>query len=176
MRVILKKRKKNRAGFSLAETLIVILILLMVSAVVAGAIPTASNVYAKTVDAANAQVLLSTVVTVLRDELSTAVDVKTEGSTVLLYKNGNDGYRKIEIKSDPKEIRLYIGKLNPSTGEIEYGDSRLLVSDKAATKNLVAYCDTVSFEGGLVKFGNLKVERNGVALASRSSLSIRTVK
>ncbi len=70
MRSILKKLKKGKAGFSLAETLIAILILLMVSAIVAGAMPAAASAYQKTVDAANAQILLSTAMTVLRDELA----------------------------------------------------------------------------------------------------------
>ena len=61
MRTILKKLKRGRAGFSFAETLIAILILLLVSSIVAAALPSASNVYVKSVDTANAQVLLSTV-------------------------------------------------------------------------------------------------------------------
>ena len=183
MRAILKKRKKSRAGFSLAETLIAILILLMVSAVVAGAIPAASNVYAKTVDAANAQVLLSTVITVLRDELSTAVSIEEPSGTTIEYVNGNNGYRKLAISTDTNApgIRLYVGKLDPSTGEPDYSESRLLVSNKAATKNLVVKYDSVSYSNGLVTFSNLRVERSGASesdspLASRTGFSIRTIK
>ena len=177
MRAILKKRKRSRAGFSLAETLIAILILLMVSAIVAGAIPAASNVYAKTVDAANAQVLLSTAITVLRDELGTAVSVKPDGTTAITYMNGNDGYRKIASIADPKGIMLYVGTVDPTSGVPEFtGESRPLVSGKATTRNLVLSFESVEYTGGMVIFKELKVERNGVTLASRDSLRIRTIK
>ena len=54
------KRLNSRTGFTLAEVLITVLILLMITAVVAGGMPVAANAYYKVVDAANAQVLLST--------------------------------------------------------------------------------------------------------------------
>jgi len=176
----LKKRITSRAGFSLAETLIAILILLMVSAIVAGAIPAASNVYAKTVDAANAQVLLSTVVTVLRDELSTASITKTESAAIEYV--GNDGYRKIVGgTTDPKDIRLYVGTLIPATGEPNYSGYRSLISSEAKTKNLVVSFGSIEYTGGMVIFHNLQVKRSGATesdppLASRDSLRIRTIK
>jgi type II secretory pathway pseudopilin PulG len=88
MRCIIKKLKRDRSGFSLAETLIAILILLMVTAVVGGAIPTASDVFTKTVDAANAQVVLSTAMNMLRGELSMAQEIDQNNSTSqsIIYK------------------------------------------------------------------------------------------
>ncbi len=179
MRVKLKKHKRSRAGFSLAETLIAILILLMVSAIVAGAIPTASNVYAKTVDAANAQVLLSTVITALRDELSTASTITSAAGTTIEYVSGNDGYHKIELSTDADEpgIRLYYkGTVDESNGKVTYEYSRLLVSSKAATKNLAVKFDSVSYSNGIVMFSELRVERGGATLASRENLRIRTIR
>ena len=63
----LKKRLKNQAGFSLAETLLAVLIMLLVSVIVANGIPVARNVYNNVIVGANAQVLLSTTVTALRN-------------------------------------------------------------------------------------------------------------
>jgi type II secretory pathway pseudopilin PulG len=97
LKAIGKKLKKNSRGFSLAETLICILILLMVSAIVGAAIPTASNVFVKTVDAANAQVVLSTAMTALRDELGTATQVKKEADGSLVYKSSTFGWCKLEF-------------------------------------------------------------------------------
>ena len=59
----IRQKLKSRLGFTLAEMLMSVLILLMVSSVVAGGVPVAANAYYKVVDAANAQVLLSTTVT-----------------------------------------------------------------------------------------------------------------
>ena len=50
----------NEDGFTLAETLMTVLIMLLVSSVIAAGIPAAAKAYRKAVDAANAQVLLST--------------------------------------------------------------------------------------------------------------------
>ena len=81
------QKMKKSAGFSLAETLITVLILLMVSAVVAGGVPAAANAYRKAVDAANAQVLLSTTVNALRSELSTAwgISADTDKNELIYY-------------------------------------------------------------------------------------------
>ena len=71
-----KKGKKIRDahGFTLAETLLAVLILLMVSGIVAAGIPVAKKAYEKVVLAADAQLLLSTTVAELRDEIGTAWD------------------------------------------------------------------------------------------------------
>ena len=79
------QKLKNNAGFTLAETLITVLILLMVSSVVAGGVPAAVNAYQKAVDAANSQVLLSTTVNALRSELSTAWGVSADNHELIYY-------------------------------------------------------------------------------------------
>ena len=159
MRTVINKLRKNRSGFSLGETLIVVLILLMVSAIVGGAIPTASNVFTKTVDAANAQLLLSTTLTELRDELSTASNIEVSGTTVT-YRNGSGlwkivlvevGANTITIPGDTTTTKTITPGIwlcraiafNPETGAVTYRDpgmdsdnTRLLVSEKAATEKL----------------------------------------
>ncbi len=84
MKTILKKWKTKR-GFSLAETLMTVLILLLVSSVVAAGIPAAVSAYTKVIDAANAQTMLSTAVSSLRNELSTAKDVTINGDSIKYF-------------------------------------------------------------------------------------------
>lgn len=199
MRVIRKKLTK-RKGFSLAETLIAILILLMVSSIVAAAIPTASKVYMKTVDAANAQVLLSTVMTELRNELSDAViespKAGAEGpATTITYINGNGGYRELSLVStgniEQRGILLTIRKLDPATGQITTStastDKRMLVNSTAATGDLVVSYTGVSFaDDGVLTFTGLSVTKmtknsegavvEGPVLANCTSFAIRGLK
>ena len=119
MKAIRKKLKTNSRGFSLAETLICVLILLMVSVIVGAAIPTASNVFVKTVDAANAQVVLSTAMTALRDELGTATQVKKEADGSLVYKSSTFGWSKLEFGTFdvPASSAASSGDSTPVSGE-----------------------------------------------------------
>ena len=82
MRKSLKKRMENRSGFTLAEVLMAVLILAMVAGIVAAGVPAAVRAYRSVKDAGNADVLLSTTMTRLRDELGTADILSVDGTTV----------------------------------------------------------------------------------------------
>ena len=58
--------------------------------IVAAGVPVAAAVYAKIITAANAQTLLSTTMTALRDELGTASDVDVEGTTITYTKSTDE--------------------------------------------------------------------------------------
>lgn len=113
------KKLNSQAAFTLAETLITVLILLMVSAVVAGGVPAAANAYVKAVDAANAHVLLSTTVNALRSELSTAWNVEnlesdeTDEKGITYYSSATGSQSKIFISEEGKlMLQEYIDLLN----------------------------------------------------------------
>ena len=91
MKTVLKKLN-NGSGFTLPEMLIAVVILVMITASV---LPAAVTAYKNAVDAANAQVLLSTTVSALRSELSTAWDVKTPNATTITYKSSDTGSRSV---------------------------------------------------------------------------------
>lgn len=100
---------KNKNGFTLAETLITVLILLMVSGIVAGGVPAAANAYIKAVDAANAHVLLSTTVNALRDEFSTAWDVSQDGSGAIMYYSSDTGSQsRITVENGVIMLQEYV--------------------------------------------------------------------
>ena len=186
-------RKLNQQkGFSLAEMLVAVLILLMVSAVVAGGVPAASNAYSKAVDAANAQVLLSTAATALRDELGTAKNVSVSGKKVRYYSADNGNYCELTVGgSEEKPVILltsYLGeKVTNSASDasggsattITYGaaDDKVqweLVSSAAITKKLGLTYGSVGFENGIITFTNLQVLKNNV-LAELNQLEIRVI-
>ncbi len=185
----LRRKFKKKTGFSLAETLIAILILLMVSAIVAGAIPMAARVFTKTVDAANAQILLSTTMNALRDELGTAADIGKDGTTIT-YRNASNGYCRLEIIAEPTSDKTEAGiwltylDYDPATGKTSVNvdkPPRLLVSAKAATtgepNNLRVTYESVDISDDTVVIHNLKVLVNEIASpdASRSDFTIRRV-
>ena len=63
---------RAKSGFTLVETMLALMILVMMTGIVAMGVPMAFNSYSKVVDGSNAQVLLTTTTSVLRDELSEA--------------------------------------------------------------------------------------------------------
>ena len=88
------QRAKGRwhAGFSLVEELAVVAILTLVSVIMARGVPVAYQTYNECMDAANAQLLLSTTTTRLRDVLSVADPATIEcGSTLGEVDLLNDG-------------------------------------------------------------------------------------
>ena len=108
MKIVLNKFKKKN-GFTLAETLITVLILLMVSGIVAGGVPAAANAYIKAVDAANAHVLLSTTVNALRDEFSTAWDVSQNDSGAIMYYSSDTGSQsRITVENGVIMLQEYV--------------------------------------------------------------------
>lgn len=165
---------KNRSGFTLAETLLAVLILLMVSGIVATGVPVARNVYEKTVVAANAQVLLSTTATALRDELGTAweVAVVNDSKSITYFSADTVAKSEIFIKDGIIKIRDYtiVPDLNNQEGKVE---GHNLVSGKTITKDLSVTFDTINSANDVVTFSNLSVKWNGKELASLDGLKIR---
>ena len=188
-------RKLNQQnGFSLAEMLVAILILLMVSSVVAGGVPAASNAYSKAVDAANAQVLLSTAATALRDELGTAKNVSIEGTTIRYYSADNGNYSELTVNgSDEKKpvilLTSYLGeKIRNSTTDPSVGSGAAttygagaktvqweLVSQAAITKKLGLKYESVKYNNGIITFTDLKVLKNLNILAKLDTLEIKVI-
>ena len=119
----------NKSGASLAEMLITVLILLMVSSVVAGGVPAAARAYQKAVDAANAHALLSTTVNALRSELSTAwgVDVDADSNTVIYYSARTGAKTKLYVDNHTIMVQDYL--------QFDKNDGTVLDPDKNK-----AYC------------------------------------
>ncbi len=153
-----RQKLNNRRGFSITELLVAILILSMVSSVVAGGIPVAKEAYEKITLSANAQVMLSTTISALRNELCTASDVTIWDSSNNPVTEGSDG---VVIRYYSPSINNYstlsIGKPAKPDGTedstekqdsillTQYADSelksprQLIVSSAGGNKLYVAY-------------------------------------
>lgn len=170
MRMKLFSRLRRRGGFSLSETLVAVLILLMVSAVVAGGIPVAANVYRKVVDTANAQVLLSTSMTALRDELGTATEiVAPAGATSAAYTAGSGIQSRISLSDDG----IFLEQYTDYPESIRQDYARLLVSKPAASRELVTAYGSIVYEDGIVTVTDLTVKKGTVTLAEAGSFQIK---
>ena len=165
-------QKRNRGGFTLAETLIAVLILTMVAGIVAGGIPAARNALDKAVDASHSQLLLSTTMTSLRNELAMASSITCASEPadddesvaedpaarkIISYVDSSGAVCTLQSEDDG----IYVEKeASPdiSSGVYHPGIThRLLVSEQAATKNLYAAFTSASYNNGIVKIEGLKV-------------------
>ena len=167
----LKRKLRDRRGFTLAETLLAVLILLLVSVVVATGMPAVTNAYNKVILGANAKVMLSTAITALHDEIGTAWEVEnppvsetnnTPDTTKLMYFNASTG-AKSELSLDTADhnaiqIQDYVslsGDLIHDTNKA--GEAYHLVADKSSGM-YVTYTDIAYDKNtGIVTITDLKV-------------------
>ena len=161
-----RKAGRNKNGFTLAETLLAVLILLMVSGIVATGIPVARNAYEKVVLAANAQLLLSTTVAELRDEIGTAWDVEVNEEGQVSYFSATTGAKTtLSLKKEGNPPGIWIQDYASSVQDKDkaestaYGTERPLVTDAASAKNLYAAYSSVTITGNVIQFQGLKVYR-----------------
>ncbi|MCR5842409.1 MAG: prepilin-type N-terminal cleavage/methylation domain-containing protein, partial [Oscillospiraceae bacterium] len=171
----LLKKSNCSAGFTLAETLVAVVILVLISA---AALPAAMNAYRNAVDAANAQVLLSTTVNALRSELSTAWNVSADGTTIT-YQSADTGDKSvISLGEDCIMLQEYSRDDNPGWwggAEKPTASPRPLVPDamRQETRNSGARMSvtygpddvSISDDGMYITITGLRVERDGKILA-----------
>lgn len=158
MKRVLNKMK-SRLGFTLAETLMVILILMLVGTIATTGITSAARSYQKVVDSANAQLLLSTTISSLRRELAIARAVTTEGNELKTYTNGETGY-EVTLSNEKEGITR---SWTDTKGEAQ---RYLLVTEEAATKNMVSSYSGITYENGIFTVTELKITKDGKELAS----------
>lgn len=182
-----RKRRKSSAGFTLAETLLAVLILLMVSSIVAAGVPAAKNAYEKVVLASNAEILLSTTMSsALRNELGLASKVevkkisKNEEETAIIYYNNTIGATsQICLNGDldtdarkpqePDDVIMYqrYAKTDMSAGS----DATRLISKEASTNGLYVTYDFVEYENGILTIYGLRTN-HGTAKLDHFSIRI----
>lgn len=195
-------KKRSRRGFTLAETMLAMLIMLIATAIVVQGIPLAKRVHDKVVDTANAQSVLSTAATLLRDELSMAGRIRVgsqdaEGNfqavendgdqgTVVMYLSGNTGRTsRLYVDTDEKGVRsIYLEEyLLDSEGQPQATPRKLVFTvtegaDPQRAMELTFTDIAYNREEALFTIGALQVNRVGEAkaLASIDPYIIRTVR
>ena len=192
-----KQKLRSQGGFTLTELFATIVILLLVAGIVAGGIPAAVRAYEQVVDGANAQLLLSTTMTVLRDELGQATCVDDSAGTSVTttdeygvahtseprvaYHSGNlaatsQSAVTAEIRSTKDGIRIsehldVAEELRPT------GWSRPLVSASAATKPLHTEFTSVSYDAatGVFTVTGLTVWKGAKQMTEPMDYQVRAI-
>jgi len=191
-----KRKTSSNKGFTLAETLLAVLILLLVSTIVATGIPAARNAYEKVVVASNAQAVLSTAATALRDELGTGWDIQIGSDQSITYNSAKTGALSKLFLTPDEGIKLQeYGQTNAfNTDNITYAfflnnnesssisvdKSRRLIAEKAgpgdSSGNLIVTYEGVSYANNCVVISNLSVGSAAYPnLASIESLTIPVI-
>ena len=178
MKATLRKRLFGKKGFTLAETLLAILILLMVTAVVAAGIPVAVHAYEKVVMASNAQLLMSTTITRLRDELGTATNISVAADNLTISYTGDTGRNScIHFGSTAAEGILLTEYADADTSNEEKNYEHLLVTESAATKSLYATYEEAAYDAphGILTVKKLKIKEKatGAVLVETETVEIR---
>ena len=171
--MLIINRYNQKDGFSVAELLIAILILSMVSMVVAGGIPVARDAYNKITVSANKQVLLSTTVYALRSELGTATEIYNCDGNTIEYRSGKNGGRsRISIEEERIMIQEFIpddsddssGTSGTGTGDNSDKLKREL-SPEIEKDGLYVVCSSLDGDKseGVITFTGVTVKKEGEA-------------
>lgn len=184
------QKLKSNSGMTLAETLLAVLILLMVSSIVATGIPVAQNAYEKVILSSNAEMLLSTSLTALRGELSTAKHIRLNSSsraTSIEFVRAEDSLKytlknyTTEESNTPEGIYLFYN----ATDDDATTYSRRLVSKASSTAashgDLYVTFDYVNISTSgnskYLTFHNIQVKHHGSdkSLTSVDDFSVRII-
>lgn len=162
------------AGFSLTEALVTLAILVMVSTIMATAVPAAYQSYQHIVDASNAHLLLSTTATRLRDELSVAdpTTIKTTGlaeGELVRFESLETGFEttlKYGRPSGASHDLLYIEE-RVKGADAAIDPPRTLIPEKGGAGSgsqlvaKVASSGAVAYDDGVFSIVGLRVTRVG---------------
>ena len=186
-----RQKLKRKAGFTLAETLMTVLILLMVSTIVATGIPAARNAYEKVVLSANAQLLMSTTTAALRDELGTAWDISTKDNAATYFSADTGAKSMLQVKAvdgiDTIVIQEYLAMKDsvPETYNdedgVSVGNERPLVSRQTAAGDLSTVYDSIVYaydadnRTGKVTISNLQIKNGADVLVKLDKLEIPVI-
>ena len=146
---------RARQGFTLSETMLAMLILAFVGMIATTGLMTGLNTYYDIVEKSNAELLLSTTISELRDELDRTEEISLTGTALTAYRSSTSGWRVLRSVSliaegDPMDkkgiwVREYKGY--PSADALSAAHApQLLVTEATATKGLYARFSSITYD------------------------------
>jgi len=173
---------KSSRGFTLAEALVAILIMLLVSGIVVAGIPAAGRAYDNVVQVSSAEVTLSTAISALRNELGLSKDISIEkddkGNDVVSYYNeGFATHSKISVSD--KEGIMYQRYASDEIIGNEGGETTRLVSESTSGDSLIVTYDSITHDTdkNVIVFNGLVVKKvnGGSEMSKKRNLSVRVI-
>lgn len=166
------RSQRSTSGFTLVEILLALAITVVFTAIVCAGIPAAWRTYTDSVDASNAQVLLSTTTTTLRNELNRATNVDDAAShgARIAFDTG-EGYRVTLDGSKNGIEKVTAAYTVDGDGERVPGASSsptYLLADATRTESLGITFASISFdkEHGVFSISGLEVKRGNDVIAT----------
>lgn len=153
----------DKKGFTLSELLLVVLILSIIVVVIGGGIVVVKNAYERITLKSEAQVLLSTNITKVTDELRFASEIDTSDSQIGVptFTSGNMGY-KIYLCNDESNGICY------SCIASQQASKKIpLLTDKTLTSGLVPEVEYSYDKGEKAFTANIEIVHNGTVVVSQ---------
>lgn len=161
------EKKMNKKGFTLSETLASVLILILVVTIIGGGIVVVKNAYQRITLKANAQVLMSTAITKVSDELKFAENI--EGTDTPTFVSGNNSYKMSFVNGDGTADNLGIMEAyatGDSTQNIQ------LLSTKTMTDGLVPSITYNYSSDDKLFTATIEVKKDGTTV-SKQTITVR---
>lgn len=161
--------QRGKAGFTLVETLAVLVVITLITMVVATGVPAAQRAYVAAVDSSNAQVLLNTAAMRLRDQLSVANpnSVQAGSGDVLITYDSYETGCTTQITNGSEEapglsVSEVVQSSDPFAAATPVTTTALLVSDTATaglSAKIYVTADKIEYARGSGTFvvSNLQV-------------------
>lgn len=191
---------RNNKGFTLTETLLTVILVLLMTGAVAAGISIMNRTIRRIQNKANAEVLLSTTLTRISSDLKNTVAVVPDGEkkaedggeTVKLLQireNGTDAWIGIENDSSAAgsdaenggiRKKYYTQTVNSETGDREYQDTNIsigYVTKQAKTDTLYTTIGSITYSNHVLTIHDLEVKNtNDETQAKLDSFSVAALK
>lgn len=161
----LKKRTMNTRGFTLAETLITVAIISLVCTGLVGISGVVRNIYRKVTLEADAETLMATTVTALKEDMSSANNVVTNGNVLKFYSTARGCqmyYAKEPDTDNGIKVVLVAGDGSETTLP--------LVTKKTMPHGLYTQISNIKYTKGLWSFDVLVTDNGDVSLPKHISV------
>ena len=158
----LSRKLSSQSGVSLAETLMAVLLVIMISSMVGGAATAAKDGYQKIVQKSQAQLVLSTAIAAVTSELQDARDFKADTNMSLVFTSPRRGGSRLVLKAGRKGEDKEAPFENNLVLKPENEDKEIpLLSGAAVGKNLSLVLEEVSADSKTIDL-TIKVKKNYV--------------